>query len=166
MTARAQAIADKHDGAPLSKHGLRLWLKLLTCTSVIEKRVRKRLRAQFGTTLPRFDVLATLDHAAEPLTMGQLSGRLLVSNGNVTGVVSRLETEGFVTRIADPADRRTFFVALTRQGQRAFDDMAAAHEAWIEETFESLEGSEITALIDSLERIKSALAGAPQGERR
>ena len=98
--------------------------------------------------------------------MGQLSNRLLVSNGNVTGVVSRLETEGFVTRIADPADRRTFFVALTRQGQRAFDDMAAAHEAWIEETFESLEGSEITALIDSLERIKSALAGAPQGETR
>ena len=165
MTARAQAIEDKHGGAPLSKDSLRLWLKLLTCTSVIEKRVRGRLRQRFGTTLPRFDVLATLDHAAGPLTMGQLSSRLLVSNGNVTGLVARLEGEGHVSRIADAADRRTFYVTLTPKGQRDFDELAAAHEGWIEDMFQGLEAGEIAAMMEGLDRLKSALAAAP-GEVR
>ena len=166
MTARAQAIEDKHGGAPLSKDSLRLWLKLLTCTSVIEKRVRGRLRQRFGTTLPRFDVLATLDHAAGPLTMGQLSSRLLVSNGNVTGLVARLEAAGYVSRIADAADRRTFYVTLTPKGRRSFDQMAAAHEGWIEDMFESLGAGQIAAMTEGLERIKSALAEARPGDTR
>ncbi len=166
MTNRAQAIEDKHGGAPPSKDSLRLWLKLLTCTSVIEKRVRGRLRQRFGTTLPRFDVLATLDHAAGPLRMGQLSSRLLVSNGNVTGLVSRLEAEGYVSRIADAADRRTFYVTLTPKGQRDFDKLAAAHEGWIEDMFQSLEAGEIAAMMEGLDHIKLALANKPTGASR
>ncbi len=164
MTTKTPGIVDKHGGAPLAKDSLRLWLKLLTCTSVIEKRVQGRLRQRFATTLPRFDVLATLEHAAEPLTMGQLSNRLLVSNGNVTGVVSRLDSEGLVSRAADPADRRTFYVALTAKGQSAFHEMAVAHADWIEETFQSLEPAQLTAMMGSLDRIKSDLAGQPQGD--
>ena len=166
MTAQAKVIEDKHGGAPLAKDSLRLWLKLLTCTRVIEKRVRERLRQRFATTLPRFDVLATLDHAAKPLTMGQLSSMLLVSNGNVTGLVSRLEAEGLVSRVADPADRRTFYVALTPKGQRWFDKLAAAHEDWIEDMFQNLEAGEIAALMDRLDDIKSALAGTHTGGAR
>jgi DNA-binding MarR family transcriptional regulator len=166
MTAQARMIEDKHGGAPLAKDSLRLWLKLLTCTSVIEKRVRGRLRERFATTLPRFDLLATLDHASEPLTMGQLSSRLLVSNGNVTGLVARLEAEGHLTRIADPADRRTFYVTLTAKGQNAFNKMAITHEGWIEEMFQSLEAGEIAAIMDGLERLKWALAKHSQGDAR
>ncbi len=164
MSRPSQTIADKHGGAPKAKDSLRLWLKLLTCSSVIEKRVRGRLRQRFGSTLPRFDVLATLEHAEHPLTMGQLSNRLLVSNGNVTGLVARLETEGLVTRIADPGDRRTFHVTLTPRGRQSFDEMAAAHEIWIEETFACLDGGEIAAMAHSLERIKSSLGDRAQGE--
>lgn len=166
MTARTQAIGDKNGGAPLTKESLRLWLKLLTCTSLVEKRIRERLRRRFATTLPRFDVLSTLDHAAGPLRMGQLSSRLLVSNGNVTGLVSRLEAEGYVSRIADAADRRKFYVTLTPKGRRSFAQMAAAHGAWIEQMFQSLEAAEISAMIDSLDHIKLALAKKRAGAAR
>ena len=98
--------------------------------------------------------------------MGQLSGRLLVSNGNVTGLVSRLEAEGYVSRIADAADRRTFYVTLTPRGRRSFDQMAAAHEDWIEDMFQSLEAGEIAAMMEGLDHIKLALANKPTGASR
>ena len=98
--------------------------------------------------------------------MGQLSSRLLVSNGNVTGLVARLEAEGYVSRIADATDRRTFYVALTPRGQRDFDQLAAAHEGWIEDMFQSLGTGEIAAMMEGLERIKSALAEARPGDAR
>lgn len=166
MSARAQTAEKRPGPDPDPKPSLRLWLKLLTSTRTIENRVRSRLRQDFATTLPRFDVLATLDHADGPLTMGELSGRLLVSNGNVTGVVARLEAEGLLTRHADPADRRSYHVELTGKGRRVFARMAAAHAGWIEALFSDLGAAEIAALSKGLDRIKSALDGGPAGAAR
>ena len=111
---------------------LRLWLRLLTCSNLIEQRVRNGLREEFATTLPRFDILAQLDRTPNGLTMGELSERLMVSNGNVTGLVERLTSEGMVTRSSVPGDRRTIRVKLTADGKSKFDKMTPAHESWID----------------------------------
>ena len=102
---------------------LRVWLRLLTCCNLIERGVRRNLRDTFDTTLPRFDLLAQLDRAPEGLTMGALSRRLMVSNGNVTGLINRLVEEGLVARRAAKGDRRTQLVKLTAAGGQAFDGM-------------------------------------------
>ena len=119
--AAAPAVIEKlGGGAPHSKQSLRLWLKLLSCTTVIENWLRNRLRAEFGTTLPRFDVLAALDRHPEGLRMGELSRYLLVSNGNVTGIVQRLEEEGLIEREQAPNDRRAIRVRLSPKGRALF----------------------------------------------
>ena len=152
------ALPEKFGGAPHSKLSLRLWLRLLTCTSIIEKRVRNRLRRDFNSTLPRFDVLATLDHAGKPITMGELSSTLMVSNGNVTGIVSRLEEEGLIERLISPADRRTHHISLTEAGKRDFDAMAATHEGWIDDMFVEMSESEIAELLETLDQVRRSLS--------
>lgn len=139
---------------------LRVWLRLLTCSTLIERDVRQRLRAEFDFTLPRFDLLAQLDRAPEGLTMGTLSRRLMVSNGNVTGLIDRLVTEGLVERQPAPGDRRAQLVRLTVEGKRAFDRMTPAHAAWIDEMFGGLERADKTALYELLGRLKLSLAPA------
>lgn len=114
---------------------LKLWLRLLSCTTRIEDRIRQRLRQEFGTTLPRFDLLAQLERHPGGLSMRELSKRLMVTGGNVTGITDQLEAEGLVQRETRPDDRRSFIVKLTPQGRRQFKRMAAAHEAWIVELF-------------------------------
>ena len=137
---------------------LRIWLRLLTCTSLIESRVRGRLRTNFATTLPRFDMLAQLDMAAresrEGLTMGELARRLLVSNGNLTGLTSRLVKEGLVTRATSSHDRRAQRVRLTAAGKRAFDAMAADHRRWIESMLAGMDGAESKQLYELMGRLK------------
>src|SRR5215831_2562210 len=96
---------------------LRIWLRLLTCTQLIEKRVRSGLREQFDTTLPRFDLMAQLERHPEGLKMTELSRRLMVTGGNVTGITDQLENEGLVTRDTDPNDRRSTSVRLTPEGR-------------------------------------------------
>ena len=110
---------------------LRVWLRLLTCTQLIERQVRQELRAGFATTLPRFDLMSQLERHPEGLKMNELSRRMMVSGGNVTGITDQLVKEGLVERLAEPADRRAFRVRLTRAGGRAFADMAREHEAWV-----------------------------------
>src|SRR3954464_7954501 len=110
---------------------LRLWLRLLTCTQLVEKEVRARLRDRFETTLTRFDLLAQLERAPEGLKMNELSRRLMVTGGNVTGITDQLVTEGLVDRVAVEGDRRAFLVRLTARGRKSFNDMAGQHEAWI-----------------------------------
>ncbi|MCH8863043.1 MAG: MarR family transcriptional regulator [Proteobacteria bacterium] len=163
MLSKALELSEIPGGPPHSKQSLRLWLRLLTCTSVIEKRVRNRLRAEFHTTLPRFDVLAALEHSREGLTMGELSRQLMVSNGNVTGIVARLEKEGLLTRRAAPNDRRTHFVQLTDKGLGEFSAMAAVHETWIDEIFAEMDDEKISALMDLLDSLKTSLS--VQGEQ-
>jgi DNA-binding MarR family transcriptional regulator len=143
------------DAAPAPKQALRLWLRLLACSSLVEKTVRSRLAADFDTTLPRFDVLAALERAPDGLQLGALSRRLRVSNGNVTGVVARLTAEGLIRRTVDPRDGRVFRVALTPAGREAFLQMAGAHEIWIETLFGGLasgEQAELLALLTQLWR--------------
>lgn len=128
-------VADLESRVVDADHqALKLWLRLLACTTRIENTVRQRLREEFGTTLPRFDCLAQLARSDDGgLTMKELSARLMVTGGNVTGIVDQLEAEGHVVREARPEDRRAVGVRLTREGARLFRRMAATHERWIVE---------------------------------
>ena len=136
---------------------LRVWLRLLTCANLVEGQVRNGLRETFEITLPRFDLLAQLDRAPDGLTMGELSNRLMVSNGNVTGLTERLVSEGLVVRLPSPRDRRESRVKLTAQGKRIFDRMTPVHERWIDELFAGLTRTEMAQLLDLLGKLKSSL---------
>jgi DNA-binding MarR family transcriptional regulator len=122
---------DHHDS-------LRLWLRLLSCSTLIENHIRQGLQREFSTTLPRFDLMAQLERCPEGLKMGELSKRLMVTGGNVTGITDLLEKEGLVARVVDPQDRRAFRVKLTPGGQRLFKKMAAEHERWVIDLLEGL----------------------------
>lgn len=149
--------AEKFDGAPHSKQTLRLWIRMLSCSTTIEKKARTMLIERFGTTLPRFDVLAGLDRAPDGLTMSELSSLLLVSNGNVTAIVSRLVEDGLVTRTQDKADRRVLQVKLTAKGRRDFRAMAAENEKWIEQLLADLGDSEVNILLAGLNRVRTSI---------
>jgi DNA-binding MarR family transcriptional regulator len=150
-------FAEPLDGAPHSKQSLRLWLKLLGCTVIVEKRLRARLDEEFATTLPRFDVLAALERHPEGLRMSALSEFLMVSNGNVTGVVSRLIDDGLVTRTVDRADRRSATVRVTRKGREAFLKMAAANERWMDDMFADLSAAQIEQLMRLLGQVRLSI---------
>jgi DNA-binding MarR family transcriptional regulator len=137
-----------------SKQRLRLWLRLLKASRHIEGALRERVRSEFGTTLPRFDVLAALHKSDEGLTMGQLSQALMVSNGNVTGLVDRLADEGAVERQSVAGDRRSARVALTELGRADFERMAAVHEEWVTDLLSVLDDSEVAQASSLLARIK------------
>lgn len=132
---------------PLSKQRLRLWIRLLRTTRFLEAEVRERLRAEFATTLPRFDVLAGLYRAEGGLTMTELSRALMISNGNTTGIVERLVSDGLIARTPIKEDRRATRVALTDKGRKEFARMAAAHEGWINELLGELERDDTDALL-------------------
>ncbi len=116
-----------------SKARLRLWIRLIRASRLIEGVARKRLKSQFNATLPRFDVMAALYRKPDGMLMSEISRFLMVSNGNVTGIVDRLVSDRFVARSQRDGDRRTSFISLTRKGRAAFSDMAAAHERWVDE---------------------------------
>ena len=140
---------------PQSKRRLRLWLRLYGATSVIEREMRRFLRTRFATTLPRFDLMAALERAPdEGLTMGELSRRLMVSSGNVTSIVAGLERDGLVRRRSPASDRRTSYIALTREGRAAFAAMARAHERWIDQLLAGVPDGEVEALTDRLAELK------------
>lgn len=139
---------------------LRLWLRLLTCSSLIERKIRNALRQQFETTLPRFDLLAQLDRAPNGLSMGDLSARMMVSAGNITGLTDRLVDEGLVKRTQSEIDRRSHHVRLTPTGKRAFDQMTPAHEQWIEQIMAGLTREEMQQLFMLLGKLKSSASDA------
>jgi len=144
---------------------LRLWLRLLTCTLTIERDVRARLRERFAMTLARFDLMAQLERRPEGLKMGELSRRLMVTSGNVTGLTDQLVAEGLVERTPIPADRRAFLVSLTTKGKRAFDVMAAEHEGWVIDMFSGLSDRERDRLHALLGRLKATMRTADTTER-
>lgn len=156
---------DYETAAAGRKPELRLWLRLLTCTTLIEREVRAKLRRHFSITLPQFDLLAQLDKASEGLSMSELSRRMMVSNGNVTGIADRLEAMGMVTRARDRGDRRTQTVRLTDSGREAFYRMARVHEGWIAGMFAGLAADDVAALMDGLARAKQSVR-AHRGGRR
>lgn len=133
---------------------LRLWLRLLTCTQLIERQVRTGLRERFDTTLPRFDLMAQLERHPEGLKMKELSHRLMVTGGNITGITNQLEAEGLVERVEVADDRRAFRVRLTAAGHATFAAMAQAHEEWIVNAFQGLNASDMSQLHQLLGRVK------------
>jgi len=155
MAALRLAYPDRETRARADDHrALRLWLRLLTCSQLIERHVRSRLRGRFGITLPRFDLMSQLERHAEGLKMNELSRRMMVTGGNVTGIVDQLVKEGLVERVVEPADRRAFRVRLTRAGDKAFAGMARAHEEWVVELLARLGRRDSDALMQLLARLK------------
>ncbi len=138
------------------KTELRLWLRMLTCTTLIENGVRRRLRDAFDVTLPRFDLMAQLHKTPAGLTLGELSQRMMVSNGNVTAIVEKLVGQGLLDRKPSPQDRRTQVVSLTADGRSTFSQMAAAHENWIAATFSDLSREEEEQLMALLGKAKTS----------
>jgi len=139
---------------------LRIWLRLLTCTQLIERRVRSQLRERFATTLPRFDLMAQLERYPEGLKMSALSRHLMVTGGNITAIVDQLAREGLVERLAEPGDRRAFCIRLTRAGERSFAEMAQAHEEWVVELLAGLTRKEHEELLKLLAKLKSSAVEA------
>jgi DNA-binding MarR family transcriptional regulator len=142
------------DGARLP---LRVWLRLLTCMNMTEGMIRARLHAQFATTLPRFDVLAALDAAGTKLTMGALSARLMVTSGNVTGLINAMEKDALVVRHPHPADGRSTLIGMTDAGRALFARMAPAHAEWIEQAMAGLDRREVAQIWELLGNLKASV---------
>jgi DNA-binding MarR family transcriptional regulator len=143
--------------AEASKARLRLWLRILRVSRLIEAELRDRLRTEFDTTLPRFDVLSALQRARDGLRMSELSTVLRVSNGNVTGIVDRLVADGLVVRAPVAGDRRATTVRLTARGETEFARLAAAHEAWVDALLGSVSVAEATRLIERLQAVRDRI---------
>jgi DNA-binding MarR family transcriptional regulator len=138
-----------------SKARLRLWIRLLRATRTVEGKTRERFKTEFNVTLPRFDVMSALFRRPDGMLMSEISRFLLVSNGNVTGIVDRLEADGFVVRSQRDGDRRTSFVSLTTKGRTAFADMSAAHEGWIDKLLGGVTAREAEQLSAKLKAFRS-----------
>jgi DNA-binding MarR family transcriptional regulator len=149
LDAETRLTSDHHQS-------LRVWLRMLACTNLIGNHVRQKLQAQFGITLPRFDLMAQLERAPEGLKMGELTRRLMVTGGNVTGITDMLEEEGLVARTTDPADQRASRVKLTKAGEQQFQRMAAEHERWVVDLFDDLTVKQKTQLADLLMALKTS----------
>ncbi|HKT72698.1 MAG TPA: MarR family transcriptional regulator [Steroidobacteraceae bacterium] len=156
---RILTLIEPHLDAETRAHddhhvSLRLWLRMLSCTNRIESFVRRKLQADFATTLPRFDLMAQLERAPHGLKMSELSQRMMVTGGNVTQIADGLEKEGLVVRDADPADRRIFRAKLTPEGAKQFRRMAAEHEQWIIELFSGMRVKHKNQLVELLGELK------------
>ena len=147
MDQEARAHADH-------AQALRLWLRMLTCTQLIEKQLRAALREQFDTTLPRFDLMAQLERAPDGLKMNELSRRMMVTGGNITGITDQLVAEGLVERVSVQNDRRAFYVRLTSAGRASFKEMARLHEEWVVQAFADLSERDMATLHKLLGRVK------------
>ena len=139
-------------------HDLRLWLRMLACTNLIENHVRARLRSEFDITLPRFDLMSQLERSPQGLKMGELSKRMMVTGGNVTGITDQLVREGLVVREDSPKDRRAYIVKLTAEGRKSFRRMAEAHEGWMVALFSGMEERQRDELYDLLAALKTSAA--------
>jgi DNA-binding MarR family transcriptional regulator len=148
----ARAASDDHSA-------VKLWLRLLACSTQIEQQIRSRLRQRFATTLPRFDYLAQLERHADGLRMNALSRYLMVTGGNVTGLTDQLVAEGLVERLSDPEDRRSLIVRLTTAGRTRFLEMAAEHQAWLVELFDGFDREAKANLYATLGQLRLHLAG-------
>src|SRR5690606_34952883 len=131
-----------------------LWLRMLTCCNLIEGEIRSRLRTEYETTLPRFDLMAQLLRVPEGMKMSELSRHMMVTNGNITGITDQLEQEGLVERVKVATDRRSSLIRLTGKGKRTFKKMAESHEQWVRSMFGGLSEKSRNALFDALGELK------------
>ncbi len=146
-----------HDAPEGSHMELRLWLRLLSCTNLISDEIRRRLRNSYDVTLPRFDVMAQLQREPQGLRLGDLSRRMMVTGGNLTGVIDRLVAEGLVARAVDPDDRRAVTVRLTKAGETMFRLMASEHEGWVGQMFDQVSPETLERLLTDLHALKSSV---------
>jgi DNA-binding MarR family transcriptional regulator len=153
----ASAAKPRQTVPSLSKQRLRLWIRILRAARAIEAEVRDRLRVAFGVTLPQFDVMAALERRPDGMTMTELSRFLMVSNGNVTGIIDRLVAEKLVTRRAPADDRRAIIVRLTPRGLKEFTAMARAHQAWVDGLLSDFDAAEADTLIRHLDGLSSRI---------
>jgi len=151
MTLKLEEMPDEAS----TKTRLRLWLRLLKVTRTVEASLRQNLRTQFGSTLPRFDVMAALYQYPKGLQMSKLSGVLKVSNGNVTGIVDRLVNDGFIIRSPVPGDRRALLVRLTKNGEEEFLRQAKQHESWIDDLLREISTEDAERIIESFDNVAS-----------
>lgn len=158
LNEAANPLPEKHDDAVSEPAAVRLWLRLLTCSLTIEKRVRRRLADDFDTTLPRFDVLAALHRRPKGMTMGELSQALLVSGGNLTALVRQLERQGNLRMERDPDDRRSWLVTISPAGRKHFRKVAAEHHHWIAGMFAGMSADHSQRLYELLAELKHSLA--------
>src|SRR5213082_2088298 len=158
LDSETKAVETPEDHA----EELRLWLRLLTCTTLIEGEVRGRLRQRFDVTLPRFDLMAQLDKAPDGMTLSDVSKRMMVSNGNVTGLVERLVESGHLDRRTSGTDRRVQVIRLTKIGRAEFRKMAAEHETWIADIFSDLTPKDVRELMRLLGKTKASARKAAQ----
>jgi DNA-binding MarR family transcriptional regulator len=153
-----EAVLDLASRLTQDHHqSLKLWLRMLSCTVRIENEIRSRMRATFDITLPRFDLMAQLERHPDGLRMGELSKRMMVTGGNITGITDQLEQEKLVERMPDPKDRRVYTVKLTEAGRRAFARMAQVHEGWIAELLQDMTPDDKAQLIGLLSQMKQHL---------
>lgn len=143
---------------PEDPASLRLWLRLMTCTTEIGDEIRRRLRANFDISLARFDYMAQLYRYPEGLKMGELSRYLMVTGGNVTGLTDELAREGLVSRTSSPTDRRAWLLRLTPKGKKAFEAMAKEHNHWVAELFSGLDHDAVEMLYEHLGRLRAHLS--------
>lgn len=158
MSKKFAAAPSDTETRATSEHApdLRLWLRTLACTNLIENHIRSRLRTEFDITLPRFDLMAQLERSPQGLKMGELSKRMMVTGGNVTGITDQLVAEGLVVREDSPKDRRAYIVKLTPEGRRSFRKMAEAHEDWVVELFAGMSAAQRSQLYELLAVLKAS----------
>ena len=151
---KLEVLQTKLRHIPADEEGLRLWLRLVDCTRLVEEEIRQALRETFAMTLPRFEVMSAINRVPDGLTMSELSQWLMVTKGNVTGIAERLSEDGYIKRRPTPTDRRSFCVTLTAKGQRLVSRMQAEHERIVEQIFDGLGLEDNDMLMGILARIK------------
>ena len=157
MIKRLQIVEQKLQHIPREKEGLRLWLRIVSCSQMVEQEVRSMLRDKYDSTLPRFELLSALDRVPDGLSMGELSGWLMVTKGNVTGIAERLSEDGFIKRNPTPTDRRSFCVTLTPKGKKIYKEMEEDYETLLDKLFTDVSLDDSDTFTGVLAKVKEVV---------
>ena len=157
MANHLHIVDQRLEHIPHEKEGLRLWLRIVSCTQMVEQEIRTMLRVKFDMTLPRFELLSALDRVVDGLTMSELSRWLMVSKGNVTGIAERLSEDGFIVREPTPTDRRSFMVTMTEKGKTAYKEMELEYEKLLDKLFDDLTLDDSDMFAGMLAKIKESV---------
>lgn len=157
MASPLQIFERKMENIPRDKDGLRLWLRMVACTQMVEQEIRFMLREKFAMTLPRFELLAALDRVADGITMGELSRWLMVTKGNITGIAERLSEDGFIKRQPTPTDRRSFVVTLTPKGRKLFKEMETEYERLLDDLFAEISIEDFDSFTGVMAKVKDVI---------
>jgi DNA-binding MarR family transcriptional regulator len=157
MNNNLQIVEQKLQHIPREKEGLRLWLRIVSCSQMVEQEVRNMLREKFDTTLPRFELLSALDRVPDGLSMGELSSWLMVTKGNVTGIAERLSEDGFIKRNPTPTDRRSFCVTLTPKGKKLYKEIEQEYETLLDKLFAGVSLDDSDMFTGMLAKVKEVV---------